>query len=228
LQTRRSLRQTRRVAITALILYGRVVTFDPTRPVIDDGALYIGADERIAAVQRRADPAPSGFEAAARLETGGCIYPGLIDLHNHMAYNVLSLWSPPGRTEPYTSRYQWPDERSYEGMISDPANALGALAGKAHLKYVEAKAVIGGVTAIQGSAKMAHPYEGWLVRNVEYETFKTGKKSVYQSALPLRSDADYADYRRRWRPARRSSTTSPRGPIRSWSPSTRSFGTRAA
>jgi 5-methylthioadenosine/S-adenosylhomocysteine deaminase len=197
LQTRRSLRQTRRVAITALILYGRVVTFDPTRPVIDDGALYIGADERIAAVQRRADPAPSGFEAAARLETGGCIYPGLIDLHNHMAYNVLSLWSPPGRTEPYTSRYQWPDERSYEGMISDPANALGALAGKAHLKYVEAKAVIGGVTAIQGSAKMAHPYEGWLVRNVEYETFKTGKKSVYQSALPLRSDADYADYRKK-------------------------------
>ena len=114
-----------------------------------------------------------------------------------MVYNVLSLWSPPGRTEPYSSRYQWPDDRSYEGLISDPANALGALAGKAHLKYVEVKAVIGGVTAIQGSAKMAYPYEGWLVRNVEYETFKTGKKSVYQSALPLRTDADYAVNRER-------------------------------
>jgi 5-methylthioadenosine/S-adenosylhomocysteine deaminase len=188
-------RKTGRVAITPLVLHGKLVTFDPARPVIEDGALYIGADERIAAVQGRSEPAPSGFEAAPRLETKGCVYPGLIDLHNHMAYNVLSLWSPPGRTEPYTSRYQWPDERSYEGMISDPANALGALAGKAHLKYVEAKAVIGGVTAIQGSAKMAYPYEGWLVRNVEYETFKTGKKSVYQSALPLRSDADYANYR---------------------------------
>jgi 5-methylthioadenosine/S-adenosylhomocysteine deaminase len=110
---------------------------------------------------------------------------------------LLSLWSPPGRTEPYSSRYQWPDERSYEGLISDPANALGALAGKAHLKYVEVKAVIGGVTAIQGSAKMAYPYEGWLVRNVEYETFKTGHKTVYQSALPLRTDADYAKQRRR-------------------------------
>jgi 5-methylthioadenosine/S-adenosylhomocysteine deaminase len=87
--------------------------------------------------------------------------------------------------------------RSYEGLISDPANALGALAGKAHLKYVEAKAVIGGVTAIQGSAKMAYPYEGWLVRNVEYETFKTGNKTVYQSALPLRTDADYANQRQR-------------------------------
>ena len=90
-----------------------------------------------------------------------------------------------------------PTTRSYEGLISDPANALGALAGKAHLKYVEVKAVIGGVTAIQGSAKMAYPYEGWLVRNVEYETFKTGKKTVYQSALPLRTDADYATNRER-------------------------------
>jgi hypothetical protein len=51
-----------------------------------------------------------------------------------MVYNVLSLWSPPGRTEPYSSRYQWPRDRSYERLISDPANALGALAGKAHLK----------------------------------------------------------------------------------------------
>ena len=148
-------------------------------------------------MQRRADQQPVGFDGAARLETRGCVYPGLIDLHNHMVYNVLSLWSPPGRTEPYSSRYQWPDERSYEGLISDPANALGALAGKAHLKYVEVKAVIGGVTAIQGSAKMAYPYEGWLVRNVEYETFKTGVKTVYQSALPLRTDADYATNRER-------------------------------
>jgi hypothetical protein len=53
------------------------------------------------------------------------------------------------------------------------------------------KAVVGGTTAIQGSAKMAYPYEGWLVRNVEYETFKTGKKTVYQSALPLKNADAY-------------------------------------
>jgi hypothetical protein len=221
-------RHTRRVAITPLVLYGRLVTFDPERPVIDDGALYIGSDERIAAVQRRTAAAPSGFERAARLETGGCVYPGLIDLHNHVVYNVLSLWSPPGRTEPYSSRYQWPGDRSYEGLVSDPANALGALAGKAHLKYVEVKAVIGGVTAIQGSAKMAYPYEGWLVRNVEYETFKTGEKTVYQSALPLRTDADYAKQRERMEQGAAFITTSPRAPTRSWSPSTTSCATRTA
>lgn len=174
-----------------LILTGRVVTFDPARPVIDRGAVYIGVDEKIAAVQGSQEQAPSGFDAAPRLRTGGTIYPGLMDLHNHMVYNALSLWSPSGRSQPYTSRYEWPKEGSYEGLISDPANALGALAGKALLKYVETKAVIGGVTAIQGSAKMAHPYEGWLVRNVEEETFQTGKKTVYQSALPLRTPADY-------------------------------------
>jgi cytosine/adenosine deaminase-related metal-dependent hydrolase len=185
------------MAITPLVLFGKLVTFDPARPVIDDGALYIGGDELIAAVQPRTDPAPAGFEHAAKVQTGGCIYPGLIDLHNHCAYNILPLWIPPKRTEPYTTRYQWPGRANYEEKISDPANALGALAGKAHLKYVEVKAVIGGVTAIQGSAKMAHPYEGWLVRNVEYETFKTGKKSVYQSALELRDDDAYEDARKK-------------------------------
>ena len=181
----------------ALVIYGRLVTFDDDQPVIEDGALYIGADEQIAAVQARSDPAPAGFESAAKLRTEGCVYPGLIDLHNHVVYNVLGLWAPPGQTEPYTSRYDWPGHGSYEGMISDPANALGALAGKAHLKYCEMKAIVGGVTAIQGSAKMAYPYEGWLVRNVEYETFKTGKKSVYQSALPLKDDTEYEKQRDR-------------------------------
>jgi cytosine/adenosine deaminase-related metal-dependent hydrolase len=183
----------------ALVLTGRLVTFDAARPVIADGALYIGTDERIAAVQRATDPAPPGFDDAHVLRTRGAIYPGLIDLHSHMVYNALSLWAPPGRVDPYTSRYQWPGDGSYEERISDPANALGALAGKALLKYVETKAVIGGVTAIQGSAKMAYPYEGWLVRNVEYETFLTKRKTVFQSALPLKTPADYRKNRDRMR-----------------------------
>ena len=174
-----------------LVLSGRVVTFDPAHPQIDAGAVYIGSDELIAAVQPASAPPPPGFEKVKAVKTGGTIYPGLIDLHGHMVYNCLSLWSPAGRTSPYTTRYQWPGAHDYEARISDPANALGALAGKAMLRYVEVKAVIGGTTAIQGSAKMAKPYEGWLVRNVEYETFGTGVKSVYQSALPLRSDAEY-------------------------------------
>jgi len=174
-----------------LVLTGRVVTFDDAQPELDDGAVYIGADELIAAVQARTAPAPPGFDGARRVRTGGVIYPGLVDIHGHIAYNGLPLWSPPGRTEPYTSRYQWPGDGSYEGMISDPANALGALAGKAHLKYLETKAVVGGTTAIQGTAKTGRPYEGWLVRNIEHETFTTKVKTVFVSALPLRDDKAY-------------------------------------
>jgi 5-methylthioadenosine/S-adenosylhomocysteine deaminase len=174
-----------------LVLTGRVVTFDEDQPEIDDGAVYIGADELIAAVQARTAPAPPGFGSARLVRTGGAIYPGLIDLHGHIAYNGLPLWSPPGRRDPYTSRYQWPGDRSYEAMISDPANALGALAGKAHLKYLETKAIVGGTTAIQGTAKTGRPYEGWLVRNIEHETFATNKKTVFVSALPLRDENAY-------------------------------------
>ena len=179
-----------------VVLLGRIVTFDGATPVIEDGALYIGADERIHAARERTRRAPAGFRGAPRIRTGGVIYPGLIDLHNHIVYNSLPLWRPRDQTTPYKSRYKWPSDHSYEQLISDPANALGALAGKAQLKYVETKAVIGGVTAIQGSAKTGRPYEGWLVRNVEYETFATGIKTVYQSALPLRGAPDYESRRK--------------------------------
>ena len=111
-----------------LVLTGRVVTFDEAQPVLDDGAVYIGADELITAVQPRKDAAPSGFDGARVVRTGGAIYPGLIDLHGHIAYNGLPLWSPPGRIKPYTSRYQWPGDQSYEGMISDPANCEAIVA----------------------------------------------------------------------------------------------------
>ena len=183
---------------TPLVLYGRLVTLDPERPLIEDGALYVGADERIEEVKERSEPEPSGYEDAARLETDGAIYPGLIDLHNHVAYNALALWTPTDRREPYTTRYQWTDNRGYKPEVSDPTKALGKAAGKALLKYVETKAVVGGVTAIQGSANLgAHPYEGWLVRNVEFETFKTKKKSVYQAALPFRDESGYEKARER-------------------------------
>ncbi|HEY2638214.1 MAG TPA: hypothetical protein VGI54_12530, partial [Solirubrobacteraceae bacterium] len=179
----------------SLVVTGRIVTFDDDRPVLEDGAVFVGDDGLIQAVQEGAEAAPAGFDQAPRVEAGGVVYPGLIDLHNHIAYNCLPLWSPPGRTEPYTSRAQWPRDPSYKGDIHDPTAALGALAGKALLKYVETKAVVGGVTAIQGSAKTAHPYEGWLVRNVEDETFRTKKRTVFQSVRTLATDADFASAR---------------------------------
>src|SRR4029453_45149 len=84
-----------------IVLLGKVVSM--AGPPVDNGAVYI-RNGRIQAVRRRTDPAPDGFAAAPVIETGGVIYPGLLDLHNHLAYNILPLWKPPRR---FDNRRDW-------------------------------------------------------------------------------------------------------------------------
>jgi 5-methylthioadenosine/S-adenosylhomocysteine deaminase len=176
-----------------LAVTGHLVTFDPQRPEIAQGVIYIDDMGLIQGIGAVGEPAPTGFDKATRVETKGLVYPGLIDLHNHMAYNCLPLWIAPDRPTPWTRRDQWPNDPDYKPAISLPANALCHADGKAVLKYVETKAAVGGVTAIQGSAKLAHPFEGFMVRNVEFETFRGQlKKSVNQSVRPFGSPDQYA------------------------------------
>ncbi|MEA2195538.1 MAG: 5-methylthioadenosine/S-adenosylhomocysteine deaminase [Solirubrobacteraceae bacterium] len=175
-----------------LVVTGHLVTFDEQRPEIPDGALYIDADGLIVAVAAAADPPPPGFSGANRVDTGAVVYPGLIDLHNHIAYNCLALWIAPGRSAPWTARDQWPKDPDYLPSISLPVNALCQANGKAVLKYVETKAVVGGVTAIQGSSKVGRPFEGWMVRNIEYETFRTGRVGVRQAVFALEGEKEFA------------------------------------
>jgi cytosine/adenosine deaminase-related metal-dependent hydrolase len=179
-----------------LVVSGHLVTFDDARPQIPRGALYIDRDGVIVAVADGADPPPPGFEQANHVEADGIVYPGLIDLHNHIAYNCLPLWIAPGRTEPWTARDQWPKDPDYLPSITLPVNALCAANGKAVLKYVETKAVVGGVTAIQGSSKVGRPFEGWMVRNIEYETFRSGVRRVRQAVFSLKEEDEFRKLRR--------------------------------
>ncbi len=167
------------------------MTFDESRPEIPDGVLYIDDTGVIQGVAARNEPAPAGFDHATRVDTGGLVYPGLMDLHNHMAYNCLSLWLASDHPGAWTTRNQWPNDKDYKPAISLPANALCHADGKSVLKYVETKAAVGGVTAIQGSAKLSHPFEGFMVRNVEFETFGGKKKSVNQSVRAFESADQY-------------------------------------
>jgi cytosine/adenosine deaminase-related metal-dependent hydrolase len=175
----------------ALTLTGTVVAFDGSGPPIADGAVYVNDAGVIAAVQEAAAPPPDGFGNARRVDTGGVIYPGLIDLHNHLAYNLRGLWAPP-HTKPYTTRYQWPKAKTYDADIRAPTQLLWQLAPEEALKYVEAKAVAGGVTTIQGLSSETTPREGWLIRHVERETFDNGKKVAHQSVRKLGAAADFA------------------------------------
>lgn len=167
-----------------LVLHGRVLTVDRDRRVIDRGSVYVH-DGRIEAVQPESDPEPTGFGSAAHIRTGGLIAPGLIDLHNHLAYNTLPLWI--GRDEAYSTRYQWPGSPTYQPDVSNPAQALGIAAPAAALRFAEVKAAVGGVTAIQGSPPVTRAFPGWMVRNIEKERFGTGQR-IYQSVLPASSE----------------------------------------
>jgi 5-methylthioadenosine/S-adenosylhomocysteine deaminase len=172
----------------AVVLLGECVTMRQDPAVLDDAAIFVDDAGVIEQIGPSTAPPPSGYESAPRVRTGGVIYPGLIDLHNHLAYNTLSLWIPPGkepyRAQPYDTRYQWSGTApGYRESIGHPAAALGTAAGKELLKYVEVKAVVGGVTSVQGSPNTTQAYEGWLARNVEFERFG-GARSVFQCVFP--------------------------------------------
>lgn len=166
--------------VSELVLLGDVLTMDADRRVVESGAVYVH-DGRIDAVLPASAPPPSGFASSARVATRGLITPGLIDLHNHLAYNTLPLWV--GRDRAYETRYQWPGAPTYQSDVSNPAQALGIAAPAAALRYAEVKAVVGGVTTLQGSPPLTRAFPGWMVRNVEKEQFGHGQ-SIYQSVLP--------------------------------------------
>lgn len=159
-----------------LALAGRVVTMDESFTVLDRGVVYIDGGA-IVDVRERSAPRPPGFEAVRVVATGGTIYPGLIELHNHLSYNALPLWSPVPRR--FEHRGQWPDHPDYRKLISGPMTVVGQYrdaAGQAALlaplvRYVECKCLLGGVTTSQGvmlnsNAGIQRFYRG-VVRNVE-------------------------------------------------------------
>ena len=78
----------------------------PRRTVLPDGIVYIDHG-RIVAVHDRAQPAPGGFDGVPVVETGGTLFPGLIELHNHLSYNALPLWAP------VPTRIAHPDHRGH-------------------------------------------------------------------------------------------------------------------
>lgn len=159
-----------------LALAGRVVTMDDAFTVKTDAVVYIDHGA-IVAVQDRAAAAPTGFDNVVPVNTGGTLFPGLIELHNHLSYNVLPLWSPVPKL--FQHRGQWPDHPDYRKLISGPMTVVGQYRdaqGQPALlaplvRYVESKCLLGGVTTSQGimlnsNAGVQRYYRG-IVRNAE-------------------------------------------------------------
>ena len=99
-----------------------MVTMDDAFTVRADAIVYIDQGCFVA-VQDRAQSKPAGFDGVNVVETGGTLFPGLIELHNHLSYNALPLWSPvPKRFE---HRDQWSTHKDYRPMISGPMTVVG-------------------------------------------------------------------------------------------------------
>lgn len=173
------------------VLEGRIVTMGPAG-VLDDGALYIDAGT-IEAVQGAGDPAPDPkYADAPRIRTGDTIFPGFIELHNHLSYNAMPLWDVPTL---YTNNGQWRGTEAYTRDITKPSQVLGQSDGAAQalIRYAECRALLGGTTTSQGitlaNAGGATKYYAGLIRNAEAPDDERLPKAGTNIANPSTGDA---------------------------------------
>ena len=148
------------------ILKGKIITPDQ----ILDGEVVIEG-ETITCVAVDCDD-PAG--ATVFTISNAYIFPGFIDAHNHVAYNFLPKWTPP---KLYQRRAQWQATQSYK-VFKKPYDELKEKGLTCEIiKYGEIKALISGVTTIQGTSPGSSCIRV-LIRNAENQN-KLGLKSSY-------------------------------------------------
>jgi 5-methylthioadenosine/S-adenosylhomocysteine deaminase len=148
-------------------------------------AYVVVQGEKITAIATTLAQVPS---SAKVIETNGVIAPGLVDLHNHVAYDFIPFWNSGQR---WQNRYQWARAKGYADAVKTPYNAVK---GSAHMceaiKYGEFRALVGGTTSVEGSEDLACT-RSWA-RNVEFSNFCSDH--VRQDVLPVtaltQADAD--------------------------------------
>ncbi|DAC29402.1 MAG TPA: amidohydrolase family protein [Candidatus Poseidoniaceae archaeon] len=187
----------------AFLLKGRVVTMDGETNVINNGNVMV-RDGKITGVWASNNNPPAGvdFTDVPIVETDGTIYPGLIDLHNHVHYNHIPLWdfevhlsdSQKSEEGGYTNRYQWGNNWDYGPSITWMKTNIQSSyrwdMASEQMKYAEVQAVSGGVTAMQGSPSSGtQAWDSILSRNVELYNF--GQDGISTCAVCGAADDDY-------------------------------------
>lgn len=115
--------------------------------------------------------------------SGNYIFPGFIDLHNHINYSVYDLWLP--SYDIYPNRNVWPNDPRYKDWkkmhyyLYDYKNLKVETA-----KYGEIRALLGGATMSQGYSSNQSGNYG-LIRNVENKGNLLGVDVINQSVLPI-------------------------------------------
>ena len=102
---------------------------------------------------------------ATTIDTHGVIAPGLIDLHNHLTYNIFPRWHP---AEEFANRYDWQQKPIYKTLIESPHDALMADGLECEMeRYAEVKALSEGETSVVGS--LAEACSEGLAHNLDSE-----------------------------------------------------------
>jgi 5-methylthioadenosine/S-adenosylhomocysteine deaminase len=178
-------------------LHGTLVT--PTT-VLPDGTLLV-VGEKIGAVGLVVN-LPTD---AKILETDSFIFPGLIDLHNHLTWNLFPRW-PAANWKPtdwdpskkFGARYDWQQLKSYQDELNGPHGALLDEGWGCEMnRFGEVKAIAGGSSSSVGSLGPEKCVEG-LARNLDFysgfyqaDAFKL-EKLVY-NIFPLEMTVNEAD-----------------------------------
>ena len=132
---------------------------------------------------------------AAIVETRGIIFPGLIDAHNHILFDIFDEtdWSP---ARVYTNHNQWTAEARYKALV-DAKQYLNGESSPVNFnceldKYGELKALVAGTTAVQGSANPADKAcYGSLARTIDQSPNGLGADHVQTATIfPSTSAAD--------------------------------------
>lgn len=182
----------------AYVLKGRIVPMTGEADVINEGHMLV-KDGMIEAVWEDDVPSDIQLTNVPILETNGTIYPGLLDLHNHLHYNQAPLWDmTPHLSENnrnawggYNNRYEWKNHPDYSEQVTKPKMLVHSgpywnMESQA-MKYIEMKSLVGGATSAQGGpSNPDDSYATVLSRNIEDYNF--GRDEIHTKVTELTSD----------------------------------------
>jgi len=168
------------------VLTGTLVTMDGTLPEVEQvypGAIYVQGN-RILALIPEGDPLPPEAAGAPVIATGALIFPGLMNIHDHITFNTTPAWTVPALMQDvgdWTALDSYRQNVRYPHDLLTDSNYYGLLPEVG--KYAEVKALAAGTTTEQGSSPLSSGFTGHLARNVDVANF--GIDRIRQRALSI-------------------------------------------
>lgn len=168
------------------LLTGTLVTMDETLPAAERvfaGTLHVQGN-RILDVLKAGDPVPEDAAGAVALNTRALIFPGLMNIHDHIAFNTIPHRDVPALMQDVSDWTSIDDYRTHVRYPNDILTGAGYYGLLPEVgKFAEVKALAAGTTAEQGSFPTSAGFTNHLARNVDLANF--GADRVRQRSLSI-------------------------------------------